>query len=481
MDNRHREPTLFSRIFMILVGSLLTILIVSNILWVKYYEKNQLETAAILAEELAISMATTVNFFGALPLEYRHIVLQQLRNMGGARFFVSVNDSEIIIDSIESTNLSQTIIDKYTQELTVRLGGKIQQVIATFAPPESLKVFHDEIMFTDLPDRWAQNTLVLPGYPPLLVAQVQLDTDEWLYLAGLLPDPYFLDREKSLLSSQTFFVAMLIAMLSVIFWFLTKWVTKPLASLTEAARHLGKDPLHPVTIDTRGNREVADLAHAFNVMQQRLHRYIEDREQLFTSISHDLKTPITRLRLRAEFVSDARLRSQFVGDLVELEALVKGALQYAKGTHNSEALIPIDLMALLTNIQENLSLSGAEVLISGHCDITYEAMPSALKRCLSNVIENAVQYGHVAKVHVSDDEKNIHIAVKDDGPGIPESEMGHLFEPFTRLSTSNNIASNGSGLGLSISRNLAHAHGGELHIANAPEGGLCVTIKLPRN
>jgi signal transduction histidine kinase len=479
MERETQTPTLFSRIFLILVGSLVTILVASNILWVKYYESNQRESAAILAEELAISMSTTVNFFGALPHEYRHIVLQQLRSMGGARFFVSVNDSEIAISSSQPTALSDIIINEYTQALRVRLGSKIRQIIVNFAQPQSLKVFHDEIMFTDLPARWVQNSLILPDNPPLLVAQVQMDTNEWLYLAALLPDPYFLDRENNLLSTQTLFVLTLLLVLSVIFWFLTKWVTKPLASLTEAARHLGKDPLHPVTIDTQGNREVADLAHAFNVMQQRLHRYIEDREQLFTSISHDLKTPITRLRLRAEFVSDTQLRSQFIGDLVELEALVKGALQYAKGTHNSEALIPIDLMALLANIQENLSLSGAEVLISGHCDMTYEAMPSALKRCLSNVIENAVQYGHVAKVHVSDNEKNIQIVVNDNGPGIPEAEMGKLFEPFTRLSTSANLS--GSGLGLSISRNLAHAHGGELFVSNAADGGLSVTILLPHN
>lgn len=465
---------------MILVVSLLATLIVSNILWVKYYENRQHESGKALAVELAVSMAATVNFFGALPHEYRHIVLQQLRSMGGARFFVSVNNAKIDIDSIPETALSAIVTHEYSSALTKRLGSKIRDLRVTFARPESLKVFHDDVMFTDLPDRWVQNALVISGSPALLVAQVEMETDEWLYLASLLPDPYFLERESTLLNTQTNFALILIVVLSMIFWFLTNWVTKPLAMLTEAARHLGKDPLHPLPVNLKGNREVGELAQAFNTMQQRLHRYIEDREKLFTSISHDLKTPITRLRLRAEFVTDATLRGQFIGDLVELESLVKGALQYAKGTHNSEDVIPIDIMALLLDIQENASLSGGEVVISGVCDAPYNAMPSALKRCLSNVIENAIQYGQRAYVSVTDTEKSVYIEVRDDGMGIPEAEMGQLFEPFIRLSTAQDRHLSGTGLGLSISRNLAHAHGGELQIQNHPAGGLAVSIILPK-
>ncbi len=481
MDHTATAPTLFSRIFMILVVSLLATLIVSNIVWVKYYENRQQVTGKVLAEELAISMAATVSFFGALPHEYRHIVLQQLRSMGGARFFVSVNDAKIDIDSIPETTLSATITKEYSHALTSRLGDNIRGLTVTFARPESLKVFRDDVMFTDLPDRWVQNSLVISGNPPLLVAQVELKTNEWLYLASLLPDPYFLSRENNLLTTQTSFALILIVVLSMIFWFLTRWVTKPLAMLTEAARHLGKDPLHPLPVNPKGNREVGELAQAFNTMQQRLHRFIEDREKLFTAISHDLKTPITRLRLRAEFVSDATLRSQFVGDLLELETLVQGALQYAKGTHNAEELIPIDLIGLLLDIKENASLSGGEVQISGECQTPYPAMPSALKRCLSNVIENAIQYGERAYVTVDDADKQVRIDIRDDGMGIPEAEMGQLFEPFTRLSTAQNHHLGGTGLGLSISRNLAHAHGGELLIQNHPEGGLLVSIILPKN
>lgn len=466
MISRLNLSSLFSRIFFILFFSLFATLIISNIVWVRYYETRQIETATTMSEELANSMATTVNFFGALPKDYRHIVLQQLRNMGGARFFVSVNDELISIDSINDSELSSKIKQDYSKVLRERLGQKLIDLDVNFASPEKLKVFKNDVMFTELPDRWVQNSLIIEGTPPLLVAQVKLETDEWLYLAALLPDPYFLERKVDLLGGQLLFAILLMLILTVIFWLLTGWVTGPLLKLSRAARQLGKDPLHQVELNPTGTQEIKELANAFNMMQLRMHRFIDDREHLFSAISHDLKTPITRLRLRTELLDNDVLKRKFISDLLELEGLVKGALQYSKGTHSAEPLTPIDIMSLLNEIKEDMALMKAKVKITGNITELYEAKPLALKRCLSNVIENAAFYGKKAHVNVNTVDQEIQINIKDSGKGIPEDQLKNVFKPFTRLEVSRNKNTGGNGLGLSISRNLAHAHGGQLKIRN---------------
>ena len=456
-----------------------TAFLLSNTLWVNYYETKRQEDATIMARDLAGSMASTVLFFGALPRDYRHIILQQLRNMGGARFFVSVNDQIIQVDAIENNELTNLIIDEYTQELRDRLGHKMGEIEVVFAEPQRLRVFNNEVKFNELPDRWVQNTLVLQGSPPLLVAQMKISENEWLYLAALLPDPYFLIREDTLNEGQWLFIALMLVVLLVITWMLVRWLTRPLYTLASAAKSLGKD-IHEVSIPEEGTLEVRETARAFNAMQERIIRFIDDRERLFSAISHDLKTPITRLRLRAEMLDYDHSRERMINDLLELEELVKGALEFARGTDIHEAVEVIDVMDLLQGIEEEVELLGRQVHIEGHTDRLFEGKSLALKRCLSNVIHNAVFYGTKAWVRVEDTESELIIRIWDDGPGIPENEFDHVFEPYVRLEVSRNRNTGGTGLGLSIARNITHAHGGDLQLRNRMGAGLEVTIILPR-
>jgi signal transduction histidine kinase len=215
-------------------------------------------------------------------------------------------------------------------------------------------------------------------------------------------------------------------------------------------------------------------------MQQKLAKFISDRTRIFTAMSHDLKTPITRLRLRTEMLDDAELRAKFANDLQEMEAMVGAALDFMRGLDHQEPVRPVDVMALLESLQADAREIGGDVRIEGTVRAPYHGHAQALKRCLSNLIDNAVKYGKSATISVEDSAGQLRICVRDEGPGIPEAELERVFDPFYRLEGSRSRSTGGTGLGLTIARNIAQAHGGELVLRNRPAGGLEAVLTLPR-
>jgi signal transduction histidine kinase len=259
-----------------------------------------------------------------------------------------------------------------------------------------------------------------------------------------------------------------------------RWVTRPLKTLAEAAEQLGADINRP-PIDEKGPLEVSRAARAFNTMQQRLAKFISDRTRILAAMSHDLKTPITRLRLRSELLDDPQLRAKFTKDLEEMESMVRATLDFMRGLESGEPVQPVDVMALLESMQADRRETGATVRIEGAAQMPYQGKPQALKRCLGNLVDNAIQYGKSAVVAVDDDKNRLVIKIRDDGPGIPEPEIEKVFEPFYRLESSRNRQTGGTGLGLTIARSIVENHGGKLALRNRPEGGLEVSITLPRS
>ena len=274
----------------------------------------------------------------------------------------------------------------------------------------------------------------------------------------------------------------LMVLLAVVFavtLFAVRWVTRPLKTLAEAAQNLGEDINRP-PLDEQGPLEVSRAARAFNTMQQKLAKFISDRTRIFTAMSHDLKTPITRLRLRTEMLDDAELRAKFANDLQEMEAMVGAALDFMRGLDHQEPVRPVDVMALLESLQADAREIGGDVRIEGAVRAPYHGHAQALKRCLSNLIDNAVKYGKSATISVEDSAGQLRICVRDEGPGIPEAELERVFDPFYRLEGSRSRSTGGTGLGLTIARNIAQAHGGELVLRNRPAGGLEAVLTLPR-
>ena len=258
-----------------------------------------------------------------------------------------------------------------------------------------------------------------------------------------------------------------------------RWATRPLATLATAAEDLGKDINRP-PLPESGPVEVQRAARAFNTMQRRLSRFISDRTRVFTAMSHDLKTPITRIRLRTEMLDDESVRAKFEKDLDEMEAMVKHTLDFMRDASAGEPVQRVDVMALLESLQTDYEDAGSAVAIEGVANEPYPGRPLALRRCLTNLLDNAIRYGRRATIHVKDDAGRLGIAIADQGPGIPEEELEQAFEPFYRGEASRSRNTGGTGLGLGIARNIARAHGGELVLKNRPGGGLEAILSLPR-
>lgn len=258
-----------------------------------------------------------------------------------------------------------------------------------------------------------------------------------------------------------------------------RWVTRPLDKLADAADELGRN-IHRPPMEESGPAEVVRAARAFNTMQLRIIAYLRERTSVLAAMSHDLKTPVTRLRLRAELLADPQLQLKFTRDLEELEAMVAATLDFLRGTAGSETAQPVDMTALLESLQADLSETGNQFSITGRARRPYVGQPTALKRCVRNLVENAIKYANTVSVEVDDNEARLRILVRDEGPGIPPAELSRVFDPFYRVEDSRNRDTGGTGLGLTIAKSIAQSHGGELALENRPGGGLEVRLTLPR-
>lgn len=360
---RWLPASLRGRFVIIMIAGVLAAQVASYAIWTSQMRASQLEQLDELSSNMAFSIASTMRFFRSLPVDYRHIVLDQLRNMGGTRFFVSVNQRRIPVEDIGSGPEKAVVVNNVHTILTQQLS--IDDVVVEFSRPETLRVFNNEVLLYDLPPRWGQHSLLMePLSPPILVVQLELAPDTWLYVATLLgvPDIFsgyrWLSEERLLAGLVVLLTVLALSLLGI------TSVTRPLARLSRAARRLGDD-LDSPPLRESGPKEVAATAVAFNRMQRRIREQVEERERLFSAISHDLKTPITRLRLRAEMLDDPQQRERFCASLDELAELVKGALASVKGLDLHEEPEPTDVTALLEALADELRVQGSDVRISG--------------------------------------------------------------------------------------------------------------------
>ena len=346
----------------------------------------------------------------------------------------------------------------------------MREASATWRPgflPES----HEAMMDHQLP-QLAMRNLIMGGV--FFLTQVRLTDGSWVAFDTHIPKESASPPGRLLLTLAVLLLAVLgISVMAV------RWVTRPLHVLAAAADELGRDINRP-PLPESGPLEVRRAAHAFNTMQARLVRFVQDRTRLLTAMSHDLKTPITRMRLRADLLEDDELRGRFEKDLREMEAMVTHTLDFIRGLGGGEVPQALDVMALLESLQADNEEMGRQVVIDGTVHAHYVGIAPLLKRCLSNLIDNAVLYGKSATVIVEDGHDALRLRVLDAGPGLPEAELEKAFEPFYRLESSRNRETGGTGLGLAIARNIAQTHGGDITLHNRPSGGLEAVLTLPR-
>lgn len=271
------------------------------------------------------------------------------------------------------------------------------------------------------------------------------------------------------------FVVTAALILIAVLWFIVTRITGPLTGLSRAADDLGRgEPAAPITV--RGPSEVRHLTEAFNRMQSRLTRFISDRTRLLAALSHDLKSPLTAMRVRAEMVEDDENRERLIASIDEMAGMVEATLSFARGMAEAESSEVVDLAAFLEQLRADMASGFA---LDAPPGLKARIRPRAMRRVLRNVIENALRYGGNAAVAARHDAQTVVITVTDDGPGIPEAELERVFEPFYRLEQSRSRDTGGSGLGLSIARTIVQAHGGRITLANRAGGGLRVRIELP--
>ena len=279
--------------------------------------------------------------------------------------------------------------------------------------------------------------------------------------------------------SLLFNLILLALLVAIALYAVTRSITRPLSALAHAAEAVGRDLRQPPLVE-RGSREVRNAARAFNTMQERMQRHVDSRTRVLAAMSHDLKTPLTRLRLRMATLEDADMQARVDRDLDEMESMVHGALTVLRGLNDDEPAEAVDLNELLQTLQDEFAEVATPFVVQGRARLLYAGKPMALKRCLTNLISNATKFGGGVSVQVEDGAAVV-IAIRDQGPGIPAEHLARVFEPFYRVESSRNRDSGGTGLGLCIARDIAQAHGGALTLANLPQGGLQATLSLPRS
>jgi len=319
----------------------------------------------------------------------------------------------------------------------------------------------------------------VPHTPNFLVS-LRLPSGEWLNLSIMLPPPRPWHSETFLIA----FIAMTVAG-GLLIWWAARRLTRPVRGLAAAAERLGRDVNAP-PLPESGPSEVATAAHAFNTMAERIRRFVGDRTQMLAAIGHDLRTPITRLRLRAEFMDDDEQRRKMLADLDEMEAMVAATLAFARDDQATEPTVALDLAALCRTVLDEAADAHPElaekISFEGPERLVVQARPVPMKRAISNLVNNALGYGAAARVTLTAPAapgQPLRLLVEDEGPGIPPSELEAVFQPFRRLEASRNRETGGTGLGLPIARNIIRGHGGDVVLRNRPGGGLAAVVTLP--
>jgi signal transduction histidine kinase len=276
-----------------------------------------------------------------------------------------------------------------------------------------------------------------------------------------------------------FYPLLLLVALIVGSWVMARGITVPLSRLSSAADALGRG-LPQAPLAEEGPRELRRAAHAFNSMQDRLRRYLDSRTRVVAAMSHDLRTPITRMLLRVEAVSESAVQLKLTQDLEEMQLLVQGALDMLQGLESNEPIRPINIDALLIALRDDYHDLGFPVTLRGSIREPLSARPQAWRRLLTNLLDNCRKFASRAWLEVEEHTHNVIFRVKDDGPGIPEELLERVLEPYFRVEGSRSKATGGIGLGLSIARDIAQAHGGELLLRNLTQGGLEAIVSVPR-
>lgn len=306
-----------------------------------------------------------------------------------------------------------------------------------------------------------------------IVMSVQLPNNTWLNLTAEAPVNEPLAAQQTVL-----FLLIASALVMVAIIFLVQRITRPLKELSSASNRLGRgEDVQPLMLS--GPEDIQRATRAFNQMNERINRFVADRTKMLAALTHDLRTPMTTMRLRIELLPDSSDKDRLLTTLDEMQQMAEATLSFARENSIKEPSRRVGLNALVDSTCEDLKDIGMPVEFYEGSEAVSICRPVSLRRALRNLIENAVKYGQQAEVSLTASKNASTIIISDNGPGMSEKDMERVFEPFVRLETSRNRDTGGIGLGMAIARNIIHAHGGNIDLSNRPEGGLQIRVTLP--
>ena len=461
--------SLFGRLTLILTGGLLMTALLS--VGVLMRDRGQLLYQAI-RNDLVQRTAGIVQMLDALPPQERlHLV--PLLSTPETHIHLTDQPLEVPASEPESGTVAQLVEQRLREHLpSNELRVSLQDALL---PPHASMPWHRRMGRGPFGRGYGRGLgRGLHAMARSFFIQVRLGDGTWVSFERMVPEDLFDWPVRLLATLGILLLGVILVALVVV-----RWMVRPLRELQQAADALGKD-IHRPPLELTGPLEVIDTARAFNRMQDRIKSYVEDKARILAAVSHDLKTPLTRLRLRSELLDDEAMRNAMQHDVDDMEAMVNATLDFMRGSESRERSRPLDLMALLESIRDDVLDAGGLVTLQGTVATPFIARPLALKHCIGNLIENAVRYGGGGEIQVEERIEALHISVRDHGPGIPPEMLEQIFEPFVRLETSRAQHTGGTGLGLGIARNIARAHGGDLTLANHPQGGVIALLNLHR-
>lgn len=378
------------------------------------------------------------------------------------------------------TYLPETLL-KLQDELKKRIGGSVAPVITAKYPyfsynnrlrPLTVVVAKLPVSMDDKLEDKGQGDVAISAD---LKINIPLSNGDWLILT----------TKNSNLAAQAYLnllitpVVVIIFILAASVW-TARSLLKPLYKLSEAAETLGRERTL-TQIPEMVIPEYKKIADAFSKMQIQLSRFVDERTNMLAAISHDLRTLLTRSRLLTENLEDGHSKKQILASLADMETMIREYLTFAREDATQEPRVKMDLVSLIVSICDTCQDEGYDAVYSGIEHAQLHCQPTAMRRAFANVIENGCRYGESVRVELTDGKDSIIVTVKDKGLGIPPHLIEQAFLPFKRLDTSRNRDTGGTGLGLAIAKDIIHAHGGEIRLENATEGGLVASIILPKS
>lgn len=452
---------------------LLAVLSVSQLVTLSLVHGMRSDTVDVVDHlHLAERIADIVRLMDATPLTQRPVLLQrlasntlQVSNDRTAALDVDADQSwrEVLFEEVIGAALWQAPSHEHHVALRRQTG-------ALTDPSEDTRRNLD---LSTASGRLIERALTRRQQGPMLLAAIALSDGSWLNFRVPIADPAARPHWRTLLALAC--SGLIILALSV--WAVRE-LTRPLTVLGSAAEQLGRNVNAP-PLPEKGSREMRQATRAFNTMQARVRSFVTDRMQMIAAISHDLRSPITRLRLRAEFIDDDVVRGKMLQDLADMEAMIGTTLSFAREETNPEPRLRVDLVSLLESVCDDLPDVTLTVAPDVPQRLLLDCQPLAIRRCVGNLVDNAIKYGRQARVTLSAAPTHIDITIDDRGPGIAAADRERVFEPFHRLDGSRNRQTGGVGLGLTIARTVARSHGGDVTLSNRAEGGLRATLRLP--